>query len=463
MASIEKRGDSYRITVSGGYDITGKKQRTTMTWTPTPGMTKRQLEKELNRQATLFEEKVKTGQVIGGDIRFADFAERWFSDYGREHLKARTYTDYRHAMPRINAALGHMAVNKIKPNHVAQFCKNLGESGIREDTKYSPAVDFKTLLKQRQLSQSQLSDLAGVSHATVGGIVKGSRVSQPTAEKVSRALEMPLRDLFTPAAGSADTLTGQTVLKYYRVLSSILTTAVQWQLIPFNPCERVKPPKVEHKEANCLDEAATRELFRCLEQENTQHRAIVTLAVYSGMRRGELCGLTWQDVHFDTGLIDINKETIYIRGQGIRDDTPKNQTSRRVIKVSPDVLDVLRLHRTEQNRQRLQVGDQWTNSGKVFTRWNGSPVDPDAVSGWFHNFIQRNGLPPIRFHDLRHTNASLLIAAGTDIKTVSKRLGHSSVSTTGNIYTHAIKTADELAADTLHDILGQKRSGSKTG
>ncbi len=463
MASIQKRNGSYLITVSTGYDITGKQQRTTMTWTPPAGMTPRQIDKELTRQATLFEEKVKTGQIIGGDIRFAEFAERWFSDYGREHLKARTYTDYRHAMPRINAALGHIAVNKIKPNHVAQFCKNLGESGIREDAKYLPTVDFKTLLKQRHLSQMQLSDLAGVSHATVGGIVKGSRVSQPTAEKVSRALEMPMKELFAPAAGSADTLTGQTVLKYYRVLSSILTTAVQWQLIPFNPCERVKPPKVEHKEANCLDESATRELFRCLEQEDIQNRAIVVLAVYTGMRRGELCGLTWNDIHFDNGLIDINKESIYIRGQGIRDDTPKNQTSRRVIKVSSDVLDVLRLLRTDQNKKRLQIGDQWTNSGKVFTRWNGSPVDPDAISGWFHGFIQKNGLPPIRFHDLRHTNASLLIAAGTDIKTVSKRLGHSSVSTTGNIYTHAIKTADELAADTLHDILGKDRSGSKTG
>ena len=463
MASIQKRNGSYLITVSTGYDIAGKQQRTTMTWTPPAGMTPRQIEKELNRQATLFEEKVKTGQVIGGDIRFADFAERWFSDYGKEHLKARTYADYMHAMPRINAALGHIAVNKIKPNHVAQLCKNLGESGIREDTKYLPSVDFKALLKQRRLSQAQLSDMAGVSHSSIGGIVRGNRVSQPTAEKVSRALEMPMKELFAPAAGSADTLTGQTVLKYYRVLSSILTTAVQWQLIPFNPCERVKPPKVEHKEANCLDEAATRELFRCLEQENIQNRAIVILAVYTGMRRGELCGLTWNDIHFDNGLIDINKESIYIRGQGIRDDTPKNQTSRRVIKVSPDVLDVLRLLRTDQNKKRLQVGDQWTNSGKVFTRWNGSPVDPDAISGWFHGFIQKNGLPPIRFHDLRHTNASLLIAAGTDIKTVSKRLGHSSVSTTGNIYTHAIKTADELAADTLHDILGKDRSGSKTG
>lgn len=463
MASIQKRGESYRITVSTGYDITGKKQRTTMTWTPPQGMTKRQLEKELNRQATLFEEKVKTGQVIGGDIRFAEFAQRWFEDYAKEHLKARTYTDYCHAMPRINAAIGHIAVNKIKPNHVAQFCKNLGESGIREDVHYCPAVDFGTLLKLRQLSQTKLSDLAGVSHATIGGIVKGNSVLQSTAEKVSRALDLPVKELFTPSTDKADKLTGQTVLKYYRVLSSILTTAVQWQIIPFNPCERVKPPKVVHKEANCLDEAAARELFRCLEQESIQNRAIVTLAIYSGMRRGELCGLIWQDIHFDTGLIDINKETIYIRGQGIRDDTPKNQTSCRVIKVSTDVLDVLRLHRTEQNKMRLQVGDQWTNSGKVFTRWNGSPVDPDAVSGWFHSFIQRNDLPPIRFHDLRHTNASLLIAAGTDIKTVSKRLGHSSVSTTGNIYTHAIKTADELAADTLHDILRTKHTDTKTG
>ena len=165
MASIQKRGGSYLITVSTGYDITGKKQRTTMTWMPPPGMTPRQLEKELNRQATLFEENVKTGQVIGGDIRFADFAQRWFEDYAKDHLKARTYTDYQHAMPRINAALGHIAVNKIKPNHVAQFCKNLGESGIREDTKYLPAADFGAILQAKRLSRVQLAALAGVSRS----------------------------------------------------------------------------------------------------------------------------------------------------------------------------------------------------------------------------------------------------------------------------------------------------------
>lgn len=96
--------------------------------------------------------------------------------------------------------------------------------------------------------------------------------------------------------------------------------------------------------------------------------------------------------------------------------------------------------------------DPWQDSGKVFTTWDGRPIHPDTVSGWFHDFIKRHNLPEATVHSLRHTNATLMIANGTDIKTVSKRLGHATVTTTGNIYTHAIKTADERAAETLDDL-----------
>ena len=116
------------------------------------------------------------------------------------------------------------------------------------------------------------------------------------------------------------------------------------------------------------------------------------------------------------------------------------------------MIDQLYNHKIEQAEQRLLTGDRWHNSGKIFTTWDGEPIPPDRVSAWLRSFNKRHNLPPVSVHGLRHTNATLLIYNGTNIKTVSSRLGHADVSTTGNIYTHAIKTADEMAADTLADI-----------
>ena len=125
----------------------------------------------------------------------------------------------------------------------------------------------------------------------------------------------------------------------------------------------------------------------------------------------------------------------------------------RAIRASASVLSLLRSYRSWQLQQRLKIGDKWQEYDRLFTTWSGKPIHPDTLSGWFHNFIKNNGFTPIHIHSLRHTNATLLIAAGTNIPTVSSRLGHANPSTTTKIYTHAIQSADAAAAETLDDLL----------
>lgn len=158
-----------------------------------------------------------------------------------------------------------------------------------------------------------------------------------------------------------------------------------------------------------------------------------------------------------TGVIDINKSSLYTPDRGRFDDDTKNETSRRVIKIPDPAVDLLREYRAFQAAEKIKLGDKWQGENKVFTSANGKPIHPDTVSSHFHSFIKKTDLPHITVHSLRHTNATLMIANGTDIKTVSKRLGHANVTTTGNIYTHAIKSADELAADKLTDIFNKQK------
>ena len=223
----------------------------------------------------------------------------------------------------------------------------------------------------------------------------------------------------------------------------------------------MKPPKKHRKEAESLDELQTAELIKCLDTEPLQYKTMITLLLYSGMRRGELCGLEWSDIDFKNSVISISRASLYLSGRGVFDDTTKNESSKRVIKVPPVVVELLKLHRKEQKTERLKLGDRWTNSGKIFTQHNGKPIHPDTVSAWFVKFLERHGLPHIPLHGLRHTNASLMIANGTNVRTVSKRLGHSNTSTTVNIYTHAIQSADERAAQILDILLNPKTAQGK--
>ena len=137
-------------------------------------------------------------------------------------------------------------------------------------------------------------------------------------------------------------------------------------------------------------------------------------------------------------------------------DEPKNETSKRVIRVPSAALDALMEWRREQLTEKMKCGSAWINSDYVFTAWNGNPIHPDTPAKWFTEFLKKNKLPLIHIHSLRHTNASLLIANGIDIKTVSKRLGHSNIQTTGTIYSHQIKSADSYAAEQLGNLLAKK-------
>jgi integrase len=192
-----------------------------------------------------------------------------------------------------------------------------------------------------------------------------------------------------------------------------------------------------------------------------QYKTMVLLLLYSGVRRGELCGLEWNDIDLEDHLISICRTSQYLPGKGIYEKGTKTASSVRTIKLPSVAIELLREYRKWQTIQRLAVGDQWEDNGRVYTSWNGKPAHPDTLTAWFEDFIKKTDLPQIHIHSLRHTNATLMIAGGEDLRTVSQRLGHSQTSTTTNIYAHAIQSADAKAADTLENILDPFKNRAK--
>ena len=246
-----------------------------MTYTPEPNMTAKHIEKEVQRQAVLFEEQCAKGLVMDGRIKFADFAAEWFK-HKKNDLRPKTYARYESMLPRINAAIGHLRLDRIQPQHLFSFYENLSEGGIRRDTKYKCTLDLSKHLKENKLTTAELSRRAGVPPSSVTSIKQGHNCTLATAKSI-----------FTPIDISKP-LSAKTVLHHHRLISSIFSTAVEWGALFSNPCDRTKPPRVEKKEPKYLDEVQAATLLDLLETESTEYKTMIRLLLFTGLRRGEL-------------------------------------------------------------------------------------------------------------------------------------------------------------------------------
>ena len=455
MANITKRGESYRIRVFSGYN-NNKQIVYSMTWKPPNKMSQKQLEKELQRQIVLFEEKCKNNNTYNLSIKFYDFVQEWLSEYAEKNLKAKTVSRYKELLKKINEEFGNLNINKIQPLNIIKFYNKLVKIGS-DDIKYK-VIDSNYLIKlilDNYKNKKEFCIGSNITLITLNNILKKYNLKYETALKISNALNKEINELFQK--NEKKPLSTRTIQHYHRLLSSIFQTAVQWQIINDNPCQRVKPPRIEFKESSYLEDTDIIKLLEYLKKEKLQYRVIITTLIYTGMRRGEILGLKWSDVDFDDKTINIQREILYLPKKGVFEDTTKNNSSKRIIKVSDNIFKLLIEHKKEQNLKILKNGKSFDNRGYIFTTSNGKPINPDTLTNWFKKFINKNELPYANIHSLRHTNASLLIANGINIATVSKRLGHSSTNTTAKIYAHAINKADEIASNTIQNILDIKQ------
>lgn len=458
MATVAKRGDSYKITVSCGYDLEGKQIRQHMTWTPEPGMTARQIEKELERQKVLFEEQVKCATTHDGNIRLKEFTDKFLKEYAYPNLKEKTAFGYEQKMEATNRALGHIKLKDLKPGHIASFYSNLQEEGMRAKELAIVKIDFSKWLKEQRLTMTAMTKKTGLSLWVFKQMKNGEGIDKSCAQPIAEAMDMEVGKLFTMQKDMTP-LSAGTIHTYHRVLSAVLFRAVKWGYIPTNPAARADLPSLANRRAAYLDEPDARRLLELLRDEPIKWRTIITFDLLSGLRRGELAGLRWQDVNFDDQTIVIRQTSNYLPGKGIYTDTPKSTTSNRPLKLSRSAFILLLEYKQWQDEQREQVGDAWRDEdGRIFTGDDGAPLFPDSITKWFSDFVKRTGLPKVTVHSLRHTYASLMIADGVPLVVVSHQLGHAQASTTANIYAHVIASAEAKAAQTFdkfNDIIAK--------
>ncbi len=456
MAFIEKMTDyTYRLTVCQGYNAQGKKLRKRKTIKVDKSLTPKQLEKELNRQLVLFERTVLNGEYLDGEaITFAEFTEKWLKDYAELNLTPTTLVAYKQRLnDRILPALGHITISRLQPSHLLQFYQNLHEPDMRLDSKYIPTPKLVEFLKP--FNDKKMKKEAGVSLKSCRRVKQGFITNYKVAQKICETYKLNFKEMFT--SSTYRDLTEKTIRSHMGIISSILSTAVKWNVITDNPMQRIDMKKIQKPKARYYDDVQVAEMLKKLANEPLILVTMVYLCIDTGIRRGELTGLTWEDIDFKKSQININKQRHYIVGYGTIKDKPKSEAGERVVTVSKMVMSLLKQLKNYQVRQKLKLGTAWKNEPYVFALDDGTPISPNIPYKWFVSFLERHNLPKISFHQLRHTNASLLIASGEDVVTVSGRLGHADKNITLNIYSHLIKSKEAEVANKMDEFYEKLR------
>lgn len=395
MANVRKRGNSYQIRVSAGYDSEYRQVIHTKTWKPTLGMTERQIEKEVARQAIMFEEYCKKG-IVTVNVKFKEFAEKWLNDFARVNLKKTTFQRMKNTTIRVYAAFGHLRVDSITRGQIQAFVDDMAKNG------------------------------------------KNMKTGKPLSRK--------------------------SIVHHLNFLSDVFNYALRFDMIDSNPCNHIFVPKGEKKEKEIYTVEEMKQLFKLVNQyAPLKYKAFLTLAVYSGFRNGELMGLEWKDVDWENNVISVRRTSNYTVTDGNYTDTPKTKSSIRSLKLPQQVFDVLSELRESQLKNKENLGTKWIDSDRLFVTEIGKPLHRGSPYKWQREFTERHGMRFCDIHSLRHFNATVLINAGVDTATVSSALGHSNISTTTNIYFHAIREAQARTGEAIAAVLDFSDKKSEAG
>ena len=249
-------------------------------------------------------------------------------------------------------------------------------------------------------------------------------------------------------------LSARTVRHSYRVLSAALADAVRLDLLSRNVADAVKPPSLEASEVEILTADQITAALEAL--KGGWLHPIASLAVATGMRRGELLALRWSDVDLERAVLTVERSLQETQTAGLSFKSPKTKHGRRAITLPPSAIAMLGEHRRQQLELRMKLGlGKADADASVFCNHDGSPISPNYVSkSWRLAIARIRSIPRVSFHSLRHSHASALIAAGIDVVKVSRRLGHSSPVITLGVYAHLFSGADDGAAAAIEKVLG---------
>jgi integrase len=376
-----------------------------------------------NGSGTVYPRKDKNGKVT------SYLGSYFASDGKRRYVSAKTKTACREKLRRVMSDADEGFVFDAGKQTVGAYMVRWLEDFAKADLAPRTYHNYKLQVREHIIPAF--------------GNMKLSRVDTPNVQALYSA---KLRD----------GLKASSVRYIHAVLHRALSKAVDLRLIARNPAASADPPKVRHEEMTPLDAQQTRTFLDAASGE--KYEALYVLSLTCGLRMGESLGLKWSDIDLEAETLRVNRQLQRMRRDGDKPGTlvfsePKN-ASRRTIDLPQRALEALRIHRKHQLEEKLRVGS-YEDSDLVFATGKGTPLDAqNIVNRHFKPLLKHTGLPPVRWHDLRHTCATLLLGRGVHPKLVQHLLGHASITMTLDRYSHWIPSMGRHAADGMDEALG---------
>jgi len=265
-------------------------------------------------------------------------------------------------------------------------------------------------------------------------------VQKLRAEKIQAYYAQKLKEGLSP----------RSIAVIHAVLHSALQNAVKWGLVSRNVSKLVTRPRFERYESQTLTGEQAMKLLEVA--KGSRIEALLLVALTTGMRKGELLALRWDDLDLEKRVLYVQRTVSRIPGRGYLESEPKTKSSRRRIELPAVAIEALNEYCVNQEKVRIKAGEKWNERGIVFTNKYGGFMRPDTVLDTFHQLLKDAGLPPMRFHDLRHSAATILFVAGVNPKVIQELLGHSKISITLEIYSHVLPSMQQEAASKMDEV-----------
>lgn len=455
MPSLTKRGNSYKIMVSLGYDASGKQVRKTTTFVPPPEVTEGKGRKLAETYAHEFERHCRGMTNLGENMKFHELATWYYEEIAPNVLKDITiYSQTQLLKAYILPEIGHLKLRDIGTGRLDEFVNKLRKSGGKLSGYALINTDVIPLGQRAPIARK-----AGISAGLVTNLANGKNVRKDTAEKISVALEKPMKSIFRLAYEKKG-LTPSTIENILGIVSAIFRTAVRKGMVEKNPAAHTTPPKRDrYAEKPYIDDNQCRRLLSVLEEHNDRQFAlIIKTFLFTGLRAGELCALHWMDLELDKLTITVRHTLTRMNGV-FSLNIPKTKSSGRVVNIPEELANDLKAHQAWQ----AEAPQLREHIGQVFTNETGGYHCRNLINAKFQRLLEKYGFDKFTTHDLRHANASVLINAGVPSKVIADHLGHGNTKTTENVYAHVYAATKAKLAGTIVNTLRGELSEGQNG
>jgi len=455
-----KTGTSYRILVKIKNARTNTLETRGMTWKVPNGFTEEEIQQELNKIAEKFENELKCKQLgltmNDSNMRLLPFIDIWLERIKRNKSK-NYYKQGVKSSSMIKEYFGDIKFSEITPVNVQGFVDSLFKHKIVRHSSILTG-DLKSILLNRVLTLEKVKDLAGVKRGTVERMLGGYAVRYENALKICKGLKLSYNQYFKDVYTEKN-YEKETIKKHKLILSAILANAKKMGYVEDNYAspEYLEPIRGFKEEVKILNEQEAKTLLKELEKEPEPRRKIALMIVLlMGIRRAELAGLEWKDIDFENKTMTISRSSFRDDGGVTYTKDPKTETSKRIITMPDKLVKHLLEYKQWWDNRKSILKSVWKNSDRLLLSDDGRIICPTMYVKWLHVILDRAGLPRVTLHSLRHTNITLQLIAGIDIKTVAVRAGHARASTTSDFYSHFLKNSDKNASSKINDIFNRQ-------